>query len=406
VPKAYFLKTFFRAVFALSISALILFAVIVCFSAPGIFEATDREQPFEVAGKSMRAVIGTAESRGQQLAITAYQAQGSEYHAIVVWHGLLHTDSYPLLRYQVDAHYPGPALKLIWRTSSNPEEFYSVDLNRMNNAATWQNMSRNPNWQGNLVEVGIYVVANAADQPLSISSLTFEPLSWRGVVASLWSDWMGFRGWTTKSINYLYGTADSTAPSPVVAVAAWAALAVALLWIMGLYSGGIRPAALVAVLLVPWISMDMLWQKELATQLEQTRYQFAGKTIHEKHLADIDSHVYRYIMRLKDEVLPPGPSRIVILHESRGHNFERLKAQYYLLPNNVYNRGNRLPDVNADNTDYILVLGEVPRVKFNAKDNTLVSRSGKRKLRVETLDRDAMGTLYRALPWQPGGGEN
>jgi hypothetical protein len=394
-----------RAVLALAASALLLFVIFVLYVNSRIPATTERVELVSIPGKSMQAVVGSAQVAGDALAITAYHAEAGELSAVAVWRGRVEAADYPLLAYQIDTVFPGPELKLIWRTAGDPGVLHNTKLSSSGNGLLWLDLSRNPEWQGTVVELGIYAFANAADDALSINHLSLEPLGWRGALASHWSDWTAFRGWSTRSINFLYGTVDEHALSPVMVAAAWSALAVGLLLIGGLFAGGLSPGALLAVLLVPWIAVDLLWQKELMSQLTLTRHQFAGKTVREKHLADIDGPIYRYITRLKDEVLPKTPSRILVLHDSQGHNYERLKAQYYLLPHQVFNFGRKPPQTGLHTIDYILLLGEVPGLEFDAQTSRLVWKHGKRWLRVEQVDSEPMGALFRVLPRGREGGK-
>jgi hypothetical protein len=105
--------------------------------------------------------------------------------------------------------------------------------------------------------------------------------------------------------------------------------------------------------------LDLLWQKNLSTQLDETRYLFAGKTQHEKHLADREQALYQYARQLKDHVLPSPGVKIFLLHDSALRDYRRLKAQHYLLPHNVFNFG-KLPRENSlQKGDYLLVLDNV-----------------------------------------------
>ncbi len=391
-----------RAALALAASALLLFVLFVLYINTRISVTAAHPVPLVIPGKNMQAVVGSTEVRGEALAITAYQAGEGELSAVAVWRGRFQAADFPLLAYQVDTAFPGPALKLIWRTASDPSVIYNMKISGTDNGVSWLDLSRNPDWQGTVVELGVYASATAPEDALSISHLTLEPLGWRGALASHWTEWTAYRGWSTRSINFLYGTVDHHALSPLVVAAAWSAVAVILLLLAGLFAGGVQPGALVAVLLLPWISMDLFWQQELMSQLNQTRLQFAGKTVEEKHLADIDGPIYRYITRLKDEVLPITPSRIIVLHDSQGHNFERLKAQYYLLPHKVFNFGRGPPKTGLAGIDYILVLGDIPSLEFNPQTNKLVGKHGKKSLSVEQLDKEPMGALYRVLPRKIG----
>jgi hypothetical protein len=117
--------------------------------------------------------------------------------------------------------------------------------------------------------------------------------------------------------------------------------------------------------------LDLLWQKNLSTQLDETRYLFAGKTQHEKHLADREQALYRYARHLKDHVLPSPGVKIFLLHDSALRGYRRLKAQHYLLPHNVFNFG-KLPRENSlQKGDYLLVLDKVGELVYAAESGQL-----------------------------------
>lgn len=391
-------ETLLKSTLALAASALILLAAFAVYS-----ERQDRgpaatPEPVILPGKSLQAVVGSARVEGEALEFTGYQARDGEFVAVAVSRGRIPAGDYPLLNYRVDTAFPGPALKLVWQTAEEPGVLKSADLQGADGESAWLDLSQNPDWRGTVLEIGVYAYTSDERDALSIAHLTLEPHDWRGELASSWAEWTGYRGWTSRSINLLYGAVDAGAVSPVLVAAAWAALAVLLLWVRGIYTGRAHGGAMVAALLVPWIALDLLWQKELMTQLVQTRDQFAGKTVAEKHLVDVDRHIYRYITRLKNDVLPDRNSRILILHNSHSHNFERLKAQYYLLPHNVYNFGRVPPNYGLETIDYILALGATPRLEYDAQARSLLWKFGKRSLPVELVDDDFMGRLYRVLP--------
>lgn len=392
------LDIFVRSALALLASALILFAVFALFVSR---DSSTPAVPLQIPGKDLNAMVGTAEVAGDALAVTGYESRDGEQVAVAAWRGSVRAQDYPLLRYQVDVEFPGPTLNLIWRTADEPAALKSIELPRGLDEPVWLDLSRNEKWRGTVVELGVYAYTSDAGDTLVIRQLTLEPAGWRGELASYWAELATFRGWTSRTINQIYGTVDTTVLSPVLVAAAWSALAVLLLLVSGWVGAPAPAAAFAAAVLLPWLALDLLWQRELAAQLVQTREHFAGKTVEEKHLADVDRHIYRYIMRLKQDVLPEKPARILLLHDSSSHNFARLKAQYYLLPHNVYNFGRIPPAYGLETFDYVLLLGETPRVSFDADAHALRWKHGKRALGVELLDDDFMGRLYRVTP-RPG----
>jgi hypothetical protein len=391
------LDTLWKSTLALTVSALILLAMFTVCSQRTQREAAVLPDPLVVSGSSLHVVVGAGSVAGDTLDITGYEPRNSELVAVALWRGRVAADDYPLLKYRVDADFPGPALKLIWFTQGNPGVLMSADIQGTDGDSAWLELSRHPDWRGTVVELGVAAYTSDQRDALSISHLTLEPWDWRGGLASYWTHLTDFRGWTARTINQIHGSADITVLSPVLLAAAWSAVAVLLLLVAGFFSRP-QPGALVAALLLPWIALDLLWQRELMTQLLQTRDQFAGKTVIEKHLTDVDQHIYRYIARLKQDVLPRRHSRILILHDSYAHNFVRLKAQYYLLPHNVYNFGKVPPEVGLETIDYVLVLGEVPRLEYDAGAQALLWKRGTRSLPVELIDDDSLGRLYRVLP--------
>jgi len=391
------LRILSRAVPALLASGLVLAGVYLVYLESHLPGGTSGVQPREIAGRDLQAVMGSARVEGDNLVITGYERQASGSLAVATWRGRLHADDYPWLTLRVDAGYPRPILKFVWRIASDQLP-HGVDLPRNTRGSVRVDLVRNPDWRGEITEVGIFVRTMDPAPDVTISHLSLEPLSAGGIMEGHWLDWTAPRGWTQLSINQLYGTSDPRALSPVLVAALWSGLALLLLWVTALLFGSGHRGAVVAVVLIPWVSVDLLWQNELGAQLARTREQFAGKTRHEKHLADIDGPVYRYIRRLKEDVLPPEPARIILLHQQReGHNYERLKAQYYLLPHNVYNFDNELPPGDLQGVDYILTLGASPFTRYRERERELVSRGGNR-VSAALVDEDSLGSLYRVLP--------
>jgi hypothetical protein len=340
--------------------------------------------------------MGTTQMKGDALEITALKPYKESQRAIVVSRTTFSAGSYPFLKYQIKGQHPGVKIYLIWRTAANPRVMSSAQLYWNPDKPSTINLGENINWEGSIVEVGIDVIGELRDQPLTLSQLALMPHSWQTVMASIWSQWTAFRGWTGRSINHLLGTPGVATLSPTLAMAAWAGAALIFLFGLGALRRDHRLSSYGAVILIPWVALDLLWQSELTAQLEETEYLFGGKTMQEKHLVDVDRHIYAYATRLKDEVLPSSAARIFILHDSEGPNFDRLKTQYYLLPHNIYNYGRTPPTRAVRPGDYVLVLGEVPGLAFQSDQGRLVWADQK-GLTVTLADSDPGGKLYKVV---------
>ncbi len=256
-------------------------------------------------------------------------------------------------------------------------------------------LGRQPEWRGRITEIGLDVYGDLRGQPLIISKLSLAARLQRRT-ASMPSGSSGrpSGGWTQKSANFLRGTPKN--PESCHRrwlMAAWSGLALILLAGLGRFTRSHHLMAYVGVVLIPWMVLDQLWQANLSTQLEETRYLFAGKSQHEKHLADWSPELYDYAQYLKKEVLPePGP-RIFLLHDSEPMTYTRLKAQYYLLPHNIFNydRFPRKKDARAG--DYILVLGNVDGLEFSPEGRVL--RWQGKSLPVKLVDSRPDGSLFK-----------
>jgi hypothetical protein len=177
----------------------------------------------------------------------------------------------------------------------------------------------------------------------------------------------------------------------VLAIAAWSGLACLLLALASPVARSPRPLGFLFAVAVPWLAIDLLWQSSLFRQLDETRHLFAGKTQQEKHLAGQDNELYRYAAYLKAEVLPEPGTRIFLLYDTAHMTSTRLRAQYYLLPHNIYNYDRfPRPEYSAPG-DYVLVLGEVQGLAYERG----ALRWAEQSLPAEPVDLHPMGSVYR-----------
>ena len=390
-----FLNSLGKALFSLSVSAVILIFLYLCYLDIQTPASTAVYPDKVIPGRNFRAVMGAAKKNDNTIQITGFERHSGLDYAIVTVHTSFRASDYPFLTYQITGRHPGLRVSLMWRTEDNPSELYLCDLPWNEDKPSGIALHSNPEWRDRVTEIGLRITGEPRERPLVVSHLTLEAHSWRGAITSMWREWTAPRGWTQQSINSLHGTIRRHSLSPTVVMAAWAGAALILLAGTGLYRNRHDFPSYCAVLLIPWIMLDLFWQHELSAQMIETKHLFGGKTTHEKHLADIDRHIYRYMRRLKEQVLPPSPSRIFIIHNSKGHNFTRLKAQYYLLPNNIFNHGRMPPSRGIEPGDYILILGDLPGSNYLEHPGVLVWAKD-HSLKADLIDSDPRGTLYKA----------
>ncbi|MGL4564321.1 MAG: hypothetical protein ACRCVD_03430 [Halioglobus sp.] len=390
----YFFRSLGAAMLALAGSALVLAVAFVTY--PAGFPAQENAAESQaISGRQFQTIMGTTRFEGDALVLEGLATEGA-----LVSHTIeLKAESHPHLRYRFEGLQPGLQVKFFWRTATTGAEMFAASLPGNGDRAATANLAAQPGWRGTITDIALYVTGDLRGQDLVIPGISLDPYTWQGMLAAVFCEWTGFRGWTPASINALAGTPDAPLAetlSPTVAAAAWAGLALVFLLGSGVLVGRKYPISYGAVILIPWMAVDQLWQFELGTQLQETRLVFGGKTTHQKHLADLDGQIYSYAKRLKDHVLPPSPARVFILHDSWDHNLFRLKTQYYLLPHNIYNFGLTPPVGRVQPGDFILVLGSVPDLRFDANSQQLEWTG--QSLPVKALDNDPLGSLFRVVP--------
>ena len=141
----------------------------------------------------------------------------------------------------------------------------------------------------------------------------------------------------------------------------------------------------------------------LAHNIEEAITTYAGTPRGEKHLPGSDEHLLRHSQELKASVLPKTPQRIFIVHDSKGHQYRRLRLQYHLLPHNVYNYW-RTPEARfVREGDYIILLERVPGVR-HSHDQELLLVDGGNDIPAKQVYQSPMLTVFRVTGGRPAGG--
>ena len=230
-----------------------------------------------------------------------------------------------------------------------------------------------------------------------LNELSSHPSTRSTLVRRVWSQWTHFEPWQMSSVNRYAGARGEVLIHPVAAFSIWVAFALVIqlvgAWLLRLPRRALVYAVLVVVL-VPWVGLDRLWQSQLDQQVQVTRDRFGGLTQASKHRREMDADLQRYAARLQERIPETTDQRLFILHDSRGHNYWRLRLQFHLLPMNVYNFGRRLlPAGKMRPGDYVLVLDRIEGLEFEAECGVLAD-AGQQWPAVR-VDRHPFGRLYR-----------
>jgi hypothetical protein len=395
------LYTIFVSLAALIFSGMLVTSAYL-FLAPRLghnsFASSDNDSTKEIIirGAQLDLILGTGISSARDSFVIQGLAHLPESDARAILSRRIHlsADKYPFLQYKITGLSPGQHVYLLWRTRDDPEQVYHAPLGVGSERSSWINLSGMEEWQGTITEIALDVYGELRGQNLEVHALELKPYSALALASVIYSEWVTPVYWTQKSVNFLRVSEGlQVTVSPTLALAAWSGLTILLILLFGRPTRYDRRSAIFLAVFVPWISLDLIWQNTLSKNLEETQYLFSGKNQHQKHLADSNSELFEYIDYLKRMVLPEPGVRIFLLHDSPAETYTRLKAQYYLLPHNVFNF-DRFPERKSiKDGDYILVLGEVSGLAFSAERSALEWRG--KSLAVKLIDNKSQGNLYR-----------
>ena len=320
------------------------------------------------------------------------QSAPGQQAVAVVDHVDLHARAYPYVRLAIDQWPPGTEVSLLWVTQAEAGKVHWIPLRWK---TRFVRLAGNPNWRGKVTTIGLAINNGSSPAKLTWHSVSAQPATPFGLLHAVIVQWTTFEPWSLHSSNYIVGGQRHALVPPVVAVAAWVAVAMLLYLVFALVRC-IRPDAKVVgtLVLVGWITLDAGWQFNLIRQLGVSRSQYAGKSQSEKHLVGIGGGVFRFVQQIKQS-LPAKTVRVFVLvsHPDAGNKFYRLRALYDLLPENVYAFSQYPPSPRLLHAgDYLVTLGQIPGLSVNAASGLM--RWDGQQIRVRQVLMAERGSLY------------
>lgn len=290
-------------------------------------------------------------------------------------------------------------LALAWRDASTPRGANTLLFQQSESGNTEATLAEHGAWRGPITTLAI-LAQGTLPAPIVIHRIELLPIrpSVSGLLRQIGKEWLVFRGWSPRSINFHDGGERNPLLSPVLAAALLVALSILTYTILRLWRGGPwHLAPFVLLFLAGWMALDARWQMELLSQLEATQKQFGGKTPTEKQLASDDRGLNLLAGQIK-RVLPENPVRIFLLPPSpaqnSAYNHQRVRLHYLLLPHKVGSLWTDPPPTGVGAGDYLLIWREHPRLRYDAGAGEL-SWGQDQRLDVERLLATPLGNLYR-----------
>ena len=361
---------------------------------PGWAEGEQTAEPQVLLGTDFSPVVAAeARSEGNSLLITRMQTDAAVFRA----NPRFDASRYPQLRLHLQGLHPESRLFLFWRTAELPTRQRSLELDHYSSGAQWFTPGHSEFWRGTVLEVAIGVFGEAGTEPLRLRELAFHGVTRERMVARMISEWSSFQPWLHSAMNLHRGIPPAGVVHPNAVAALGVAIALFLLVIAAAVLRLSRRTVIVAGLLVlflPWLVLDLLWQGQLNTRVALSHKQFGGLDQQTKHQRDLDSALFNYAQELRTLVPADPRQRLFLLHDSRGHNYQRLRLQFHLLPLNIYNYGSTLLPVGEMRPgDYVLQFGALEELHYDPASSLLTGNN--QRWQALLLSQHELGRLFR-----------
>jgi len=336
-----FLKALGLAVAALAVSAVLLIPGYLLL-APVLhpefkpYLENDRADPIAISGNRFRPVVfGDGGFDGSAVVISELADMAPEDHAVLVHPRVFRADQFPFLRYHIEGRNPALQVILFWQRADTPGENHFVELEYSGEGPSLHKLLHHEEWRGTITELAVGFFGDLWGEVVKLHGVELHPYSHIGMLRTVWAEWTTFTPWTQSSINVYRGVPDNALAFPVPAIAIWLATSIIVILLLRTFASRYKPCSrfwlttIVATGLA-WAVLDTLWLQQLIRQNTETRYLFAGKTLHEKKLADWDGEYYRSVQAIK-ELANSNTKEVIVLYQE-GHAALAQRMRFHLLP--------------------------------------------------------------------------
>jgi hypothetical protein len=282
--------------------------------------------------KDLVVMRGSGRLVGDELVITAPDATGT---TIISLNAQFRSSQYPTIAW-IGADFPEHAkVTMLWKSDYLPDKVnvapVAVEAGRLRPVQVLGTRR----WVGNVTGLAL-TVQGPLPAPLRIRGVVAKPMGVFGTLRDRAGEWLAFESWTGTSINNVVGGADvQDLPLPLFLAAA-AALASALAYILARWQPrvlGVGVASAIAgSFLFAWFALDARWTWNLTRQVAETGARYGGKDTRETGLAAEDGALYAFIEKAR-AVMPQAPARIFVIADTP---YFRGRAAYHLYPHNAY----------------------------------------------------------------------
>jgi len=306
------------------------------------------------AAPELNFVMGAGDADGDRVTVDQF----SDGYALLSSGPIsLHAQDYRFVLLAFESPLGGSVPIFFWRSSDAPGELVRLPVREQGPVLI--DLSGQPGWRGEISEFGF--LFEEAGTAYSVGPVALEPDRLGLRLQLTWGSWTAFERWSQKSINFLQGGQPEQPLRLPLILTAWLALTMILNWLFSRRLGG-DPARLWAgaavVFLAAWMVLDVRWTANSIRQAGQTLETYGSASDDERLGRGPDGIVYGLISRLKADVLPLEPARILIVGDEQALEYYLQRAKYHLLPHSVYATRRFPTNPQPSSLDYVIFLGQ------------------------------------------------
>lgn len=277
-----------------------------------------------------------------------------------------------------------------WRRSTDQQNVLRTDITVTGNHQI--DLFNEADWQGEITEFG-FLVAGVNGEAVELGNVTLIPDSLNTRLQLSWRAWATFEEWSQQSINFLRGGGRHQIIALPMLITGWLLITLLLFWLSTRIGKTISARQFLAtaslLFLLAWVLLDIRWSANNIRQMQlslQTGWQADAE---QRANNDLDGEIYQYIKRLKTEVLPDAPARILIIADENAFDYHLLRAKYHLLPHSVNVVGRLAKKLVPETLDYVIFFGQLNAI------NKIPGWKPFWKKSLIPVDHGELGVVYR-----------
>ena len=289
-------------------------------------------------------------------------------------------------------------LAFFWRQQRNATEVKRTEITAPGVALL--DLSDEPDWKGEIIEVG-YLVAGDGAHPVTVGHLVLKPADLTTRLKLVWQDWTTYELRSQQSINFLQGGARNQIVSLPVLLIIWLSITLLLLrlltgWLNVTWAGSTFLTVALVLFVSGWMLLDIRWTVNSYRNAHELLSSAAGSDPEQRSGNDLDGEIYKYIQRLKMDVIQSEGSgkvnRILIIGDENAIDYYLLRVKYHLLPDSAHVAGRFESNLSPESLDYVIYFGQP-----GALTNIPGWNSAWRNI-LKEVDRNDWGIVYQIRP--------